>query len=561
MQTVRRLYVYLLSGVSLGVLLYGLASLLEALFGAIGLSHQQDVYRSGGWESERLSLALALIGVGAPVWGIHWWLAQRSLAPGRGGAEEERASALRALYLSVVLVALLVWGASSALALGREAVAALMSAPRPDYYGGSGSAAASAALLVSALAWAYHVLVRRRDLARGALSGAAAWLPRLYVYGIAFAALAAALQTTGELLRLAGEAIWPVPTYGDEGYRAYHLAETISGVVVWSIAWLGHWGYSGRLIAAGGWRAVSERDSRLRLAFFVAVLLAGTAGVLGLLGEAGSTLLRAALGATSPILDPAGSVVPDNETLRLVTVALASAVPWAVAWWFHRGRLHREALESDDPHRPALAVRLDLHAVSLVGLAFGAVGAGWLVGLGVDAVLGGTRGRDGWELAEFVPMTVLGLAVWAWRWLPIRARYAADPDGESASTIRRAFLLLILAGSVIGAIAALALVLYRLFGSLLGANLAGNAVSELSTPLGMLLAAGVVAAYHGLALRRDMARHDAAQRARAAEGAQTAPQPTASRRLVLSGQTGAEVEAALAALRDALPPGVNLDEG
>lgn len=555
MQTVRRLYVYLLSGVSLGVLLFGLATLLEAVFGQLGLAHQDDLYRSGSWASERLSLALALIGVGAPVWGVHWWFAQRGVAAEREGSEGERRSTVRALYLTVVLVALLAWGATAARDLVREVLAGIVSVSSTDYSYGARPATALAVLLVTASAWAYHVMVRRRDLTRGPLDGPAAWLPRLYVYGIAFVALAIALQTTGDLLRIAGEAIWPVPTYGDDdAYRSYYLADTVSGVAVWTIGWFGHWWYSGRLIASGGWRATSERESRLRLAFFVAVILAGSAAVVGQLSEAASGFLRAALDTTD-----AGFPGQQEgaDTIRIVVVAVAGAIPWAAAWWFHRRRMHDEAAQSGDTERVAAATRLDLHAVALIGLAFGAVGAGWLAGLGIDALLGGTRNRDYWDLGQYLPHAVFGSALWAWRWLPIRARQAADPAGEAASTIRRSFLLVILAGSVIGGVAALALVLYRLFGSILGAQLGGNAVSELSGPIGALLVAVVVAAYHGQVLRRDIALQEAAEKAQqAAPPAEGAVQRT----LVLRGPAGADLGAAVDALRAALPPGHTLGE-
>jgi hypothetical protein len=219
--------------------------------------------------------------------------------------------------------------------------------------------------------------------------------------------------------------------------------------------------------------------------------------------------------------------------------------------------MHDEAAQSGEPRRVATAARLDLHAVALVGLAIGAVGAGWLAGLGIDALFGGTRNREYWDLGQYLPYTVFGLAVWAWRWLPIRARHAADPAGEAASTIRRSFLLVILAGSVIGGIASLALVLYRLFGSILGAGLGGNAVSELSAPIGTLLAAVVVSAYHGQLLRRDIALHEATGKA---PGMAPEVGGTVQRTIVLRGPAGADLGQAVDALRAVLPPGHTLDE-
>jgi hypothetical protein len=117
--------------------------------------------------------------------------------------------------------------------------------------------------------------------------------------------------------------------------------------------------------------------------------------------------------------------------------------------------------------------------------------------------------------------------------------------------------MIILAASVIASLSSMALILYRLFGTILGANLGGNAASELSTPIGALVVAGAVALYHGQVLRRDMA-------VRAAEAAPEEPSTgpaEAGRRLVLVGPTGSDLDATVAGLRADLPPGYRLDEG
>ena len=564
MQTVRRLYVYLLSGISLGVLAYGLIVLLDVIFGQLGIGQGTLIGRDGdNWARQQLSLAAALIGVGLPVWGIHWWFAERGLHPDRPNAEDERASVVRALYLSVVLDVLLGFGAFAARDLVREAVLGFLPRPSADfYYGNTNPAMSLASLLVAAAAWGYHVAIRRRDMARGPLHGAAAWLPRIYVYGATLVALSVTLQAFGDLARYAGETVWQPASNPDDSYRSYALADSLSTFAVWAGAWLGHWWYVGTLTNAGGWRATSERGARLRLAFFVAVILSGTLSVVRLAGEALRAVLVPAFGA----IDAIGGNLDGTDLLRTVAVALVSAVPWAVAWWLHQRRMHEEALQADDPARTMVATRLGLHAVALVGLAFAAVGSGWLAGLLIDVLLGGYRSVGGsgfWraELATFVPYAVLGLVVWIWRWWPIQSLHATDPAGEASSTIRRSFLLIILAASVIAALGSLAFVLYRLFGLLLGAGLGGNTISDLSTPVGALLAAGTVALYHGLALRRDLSLRAAAPPVAIAEPPSIAATAAESLALVLHGPSKGELAAAVDALRAALPPGFTLDEG
>src|SRR5207253_9680770 len=92
----RRLYIYIVAAASLAMLLIGLVNLgttaLDQLFRATPLyTNPRDSYAGFG--------AVTLVGL--PVWGIHWWITQR-LA---GRSPDERASAIRRLYVYVVLVA------------------------------------------------------------------------------------------------------------------------------------------------------------------------------------------------------------------------------------------------------------------------------------------------------------------------------------------------------------------------------------------------------------------------------------------------------------------------
>jgi hypothetical protein len=182
----------------------------------------------------------------------------------------------------------------------------------------------------------------------------------------------------------------------------------------------------------------------------------------------------------------------------------------------------------------------------------------WLLGLLSDLLLGGERtgGPDRFwlvELATFAPYAVLGLLAWGWKWWQARARQVADPVGEAGSMVRRSFLMIVLAGSIVAGLGSLAFVLFRLVGSLLGANLFGNTASELSTPLGILIVAVGVALYHGLALRGDLDL-------RAEASVPTEPVPS-RRGLVLIGPPGSDLDGTVEALRNGLPDGYRLDEG
>jgi hypothetical protein len=400
------------------------------------------------------------------------------------------------------------------------------------------------------------VTVRRRDMSAGALAGSAAWLPRLYLYGAALVALQLLLTGIAGLVQVIAQAVLARPDLIDDGSQVYVLADRAAAVIVFGIAWLGHWWYAGRLTADPGWRGSSERAARLRLAYFVATIFISAAAVVGRLAEGSRAALVPLFGATQSI----GVEVTGSDVAREVAVSLLAAAVWAIAWWLHLRWMRGEALQHDDGGNSVTAERLQLHVVAAVGLAFGAVGTAWLLGIFVDVLLGGTRtASDGlWraELPTFVPYAVIGSAVWLWKWSGAIKRLATDPQGEAGSIVRRTYLLIARAASVIASIGSLGLILYRLFGSILGVSLSGNPISELSTPTGILLVAVAVAAYHGVAQRRDSA-------IRAAQAQwSAAPQavPTPARRLILSGPLDANLDQAISGLRATLPPGYLLEE-
>ncbi|MGH2456617.1 MAG: DUF5671 domain-containing protein [Candidatus Limnocylindria bacterium] len=556
MHTVRRLYVYLLSGVSLGVLLVGLNLLLGVLLGAVGVGRGGFVGGSPTADREQLSVAAALTVVGLLVWGIHWWLAERSLRPTNPDVQAEHGSTLRALYLSIVLGALLVFGTAAAVDLLRWLLAQVMGDTFDS--GATNVAGSLSTLLVTAVAWAYHAVVRRRDMRGDPLSGAAAWLPRFYLYAAALAALVLLSLSIGRLLGTVLEALVRDPSVGGGDFLTYQLAEQIAAIVVLAVIWLGHWAYATRLVDDPGWRGASERPALLRLGYFVAAIGAGAVALAWFGTEALRAVLVAVLGAGEAL----GELTPADLPLAIAR-PLVAAIPWLVAWWLHLAWLRSESVALDDETRPATADRLDAASVALVGLGFGAVGIGWLVGFLVDVALGGSRagGGDFWrvELSMYLAAGTIGFVAWAWSWARLQRRHAADALQEAGSTVRRSYLLIVLAAAVLSSIGSLAFVLYRLFGSLLGVGFSGNAVSAVSTPLGYLLVAGGLTLYHALLLRRDQELRAAAMPPEEVGAVAIAPAPGMHRSLVLSGPPGADLEAALGTLRAQLPPGFRLD--
>lgn len=542
MQAVRRLYLYAMSGITLAVISYGLVLLLRVLLDGL---FPDPPYDGSSSSRQELSVAIATLGVGIPVWAVHWWLVQRGLRPGRPERDAERGSGARAVYITfVLLVSLVVW-VTGGIQVLQWAAAAAMSVSSEYYYADplGGATVGVVALGV----WLYHGLVRRRDLAAGPVEGTAASVPRLYLYGVAIGALWAVLMTLETVLY----ALFPTyPSSADPNRAPYLIGLTINGVA-WALVWFGHWTYANRLVREEGWRGTEERVSRTRLIAFLVLIIASAGVTLTKVASAIGAALDPVLPAP-PFADPA--YLPD-PTAAIVT-SLLTAIPWAIVWFAHTRALRREPAATD-PLRALHQARLTSHGVAAAALVLGATGAGWLLGFIMDLVLGGGRASgpysSSWELARWLPATVVGLAAWWWFWRAVRARRRSDPVDEANSTIRRSFLFLTLGVALIATIAASALILYRLVGVLLGAEIGGNVGSELSTPLGALIAAAVVLGYHGLALRAD-------QKLVTPDEPVASGIPVERRALTLVGPP-ADLDAALAAARAALPAGVEIVTG
>jgi uncharacterized protein DUF5671 len=551
MQTARRLYVYLLSGISLGALVIGITMLLTVLFEALGLGPTGEVV-FGGEDATRqqLTLASAVTAVSLPVWLIHWFVAERSVRPDRPSASVERTSDVRGLYFALAMAALLLAMATGVASMLEAIVLRLAGA---ETFGRSIGGSLAVAVVAGA-AWGYHVLLRTRDWSRGPMTGAGAWLPRTYLYVAVFAGLFLLLGGVTGFIELLGRFILDEPpAFIDSSsgpWWAFPLASAVISVAVGGAVWLGHVWYASRLMLDAGWRGASERPAKLRLAFFVAVLVATAAGTMFLIGDGVGNAIAAALG------------VPDTQntgqTVGLIVLPILSAIPYGIAWWIHVRWMDRETESSGSPERVETGDRLQLYPVALVGLAFGATATAWLIGILIDVLLGGERlvAGDVWrrELSQFAPFAVIGVAAWVWRWRGAISRWAVDPIGEASSTTRWTTLLIILAVSIGAGVISIGFILYRLFGSVFGLTLTGDAISELSLPIGVALVAGAVAVYHGGQLRRD-------QSLRAGiDTSPSEPADTPARAwLRLTGPPGADVDSMLADLRKQLPPGYTLE--
>ena len=110
MGVARRLYLYAVSSFSLLVLAIGLYNLVALVFGKVA-DALGSTFLGGGADvgREQVSLAIALVVVGAPLFAIHWSLVGRGWRAVGASGLEDRHSALRAFHMALVATVALIF--------------------------------------------------------------------------------------------------------------------------------------------------------------------------------------------------------------------------------------------------------------------------------------------------------------------------------------------------------------------------------------------------------------------------------------------------------------------
>lgn len=551
MVAVRRVYVYLVSAVGLGLLVTGLIGLLRVATDALGFVPAWASGAGGSGLREQLSLALALTAVGLPLWAAHTWYAERIADRSDASGAGERDSTARALYLGGGIAVLLFIFATSIGGLVRDLVLELVPPPTTEpVYGGPDIADGVATALVTLAALLVLARARLGDLAFGPVTGPAAGIARFQLYGAVLGGLLALVTGILGLVSLGIDvAIGPAPV-GTPGWWRGSLAQDLGNIVAAGAVWLAHVTMAGRLAARDDAVGAEERRSRLRAAEPVAFLLVAATLSLLAFGQSLGSLLAGLAGADTPDLP------------RAVLQPLLGGVVWLALVVRRRADARIEALAVGGPGRLHPVVRLTDLALAAVGLAFVATGTARSLGILIDALAGATPAivGEGWvvQLTGSAALALVGIPLWVWGWRPELVRAHAEPLDAARSSIRRGYLFLASGVALVATAVGGAAVLYQGFRSLMG--LADAAfLDQASDALGSLVAGGVVLVAHALLIRSDNALRAGGTEAPASETAPVPLEPALVARFVVRGPAGVPTDGLGERLRESLPAGWSVE--
>lgn len=471
MKTIRRLYVYLVTLISLEVVVWALINLARSIF-ETGIS----------LSTETLAGGLAFILVGLPVFFFHWWLAQRDAQRD----EDERSSGVRAFFLYAAWTVLAVPVVQSVLSILLRNLASVLDVS------GSGLAFGYEqnlsdnliAMLVNIVLAVYFQRVITQDW-QTEETGSLALMRRinryfwmLYSFGLMYSGIILLL------LFITEDVIGGVSAALVNG-----LSFALVGAVIWFYVW--------RIIQ----RSLSdtvEKFSRLRLTIFYALSLLGALATLVPAAFILSVFLNGLFGAS----EVWGNFITENS------IAIAFLIPSATFWFYFRRILWQDIEAAPQLSERAAQRRVYYYVLSLAGLAATFVGlyelATWAIEMFVPP-------REMWEpfprqqLANILAALAVGLPVWLLDWRAVQAELLPgdeQSDHASRSILRRGYLYLILLVGVIGTMISAGIMLFELIQVALGNG------DEYSTQVILELAALLVlfvifSFYHWRFLRSD----------------------------------------------------------
>lgn len=476
MKTIRRLYFYAVAFISMEVVLWGLIGLARSIFSD-----------SVGGGVDQLAQALALILVGVPVFGIHWWAAQRSAKQDAG----EHASGVRAFFFYAALLALLVPLVQNGLAfLNRLILTAFDLSVSRAVFGGYQSLSDNLiAVLMNALLAAYFISTLRADWQSVKDSASLKLTRRIYRYIWVFYSLILSIAGVQQILRfLLSPSAASSTYYTDEVWFANGLVLILVGVPLWIWTWK---------TVQDSASEKAERASLLRLGVLYFLSLSGVIFVLSVTGIVVNNLLQMIF----------GEITSFQELMNKISEPLSIGIPLGAVWAYFGNWLKRDLEAVPDAPRRAGMNRLYTYILTLIGLGATFTGLTMLLSFVIDTTLGSGFwvGNLSRHLASSLATLIVGLPLWLLTWRPMQAEaFASDDAGDHArrSIVRKTYLYLILFIGVVGGMIAAVQLASLLFEALLGARPSDFTIDLLNT-LQMLILFGGLLAYHWQSLRRD----------------------------------------------------------
>lgn len=442
MSTTRRLYLYLITIISLGVLAGGVGQLISLLLDQVIKSSATQV---GGrpFALGQLSLGLAMLVIGAPLWYFFWHSVQQKTT----GNAHEIGSGLRKFFLNLILV------------ITSLTAAAGITETLRWLFGGASTVEFQSGSLASAIVafsiWLYHWQVSEKE---GHPSPIAATLRRWYMYILSAWGLVSFATALGEFIN-AG--VLSLPFFGGTlvqfGFWNFMTQMAASRIITGAAVWYFHWFRM----------AKGDFDSVLRQVYFYLLTVSG--GAIAALVAATVTVQRLitfAMGGVSVAL---------NAYFNFIGWAIPTMLIGAGIWGYHQ-RLAKEESEQISERRRS-AERIHHYLMSFIGLSTMSAGIILLFGLILNLVIGVSgqvivEGTTWWQgqLGLCLALLIVGTPLWFYYWGRVLKRVETGGIEEWRAASRRIYLYAVVIIAIGTLIADLVNIIYQILNGILQAQ-------------------------------------------------------------------------------------------
>jgi len=466
LSTVRRVFFYILTVITLGILTAGLINLLSLSFDTIlarfTLAEIGDV-------KQQLSLGIAMVVIGGPLWFLFWGTIQRHAAKD----SDESGSSLRAFFLNFVLfisafvtvftfTLLLVW---------------LMAGCRPEQFSPGGTAA----LIVFAAVWVYHWRVSAGE---EHATRVADTVRRWYTYILSAAGLLWLASGIVQLIYTAfislpiWEGIMVRDSFWNSGTQNA-LAWILTGGLVWAFYWFYMAGYD-------------SKSSLRQVYYYLFTVLGGAIAGLIALTVTVYRVLFWLLGGDRDVVDYFQFL---GWSVPIILVA-------ACIWFYHLRKAEEEAATE---HEHQLSARR-VHHYLMAFLGLGTLIAGLIILLGIplDWVINSLKletivMEPGWwnnHLSLGISMLIVSIPLWLYYWDQITAMAETGGVVERRARSRRIYLYVIIGAAVVMLAADLVNIVYQLLNGVLSGDLGVETLRNMKWSLQTVFIAVPVLIYH-----------------------------------------------------------------
>ena len=474
MSIARHVWLYLITLIALGIFAAGLGQLLALLFDVTIKGSYLTQVGEATFSQQQLSLGLAMMVIGGPLWFFFWRAIQRRVK----GNQEEIGAVMRKIFVNLILLV----SALTAIIAASDFLRWLLSGVPAAEFSPGGLATA----IVASIIWFYHQRVSESE---GHPSSAAKTLRRWYVYILAGFGL---VWLVVGVVQLINSAVVNLPAWGNSLAQGQFWNNTtqfsIAQILLGGLTWYLHWFRMAR----------DDADSTLRQVYFYLLTISG--GAITALVAATILLFKFFLWIFG------GAPVSVSPHFQFLGWAVPTILVGVAIWGYHIRLAQEEASKIREKRQSAQ--RIYLYLMSFLGLGTLATGLSILFGILLDTGTSLTATTGWWrnQLALALSLLLVGAPFWLYYWNGILKRVQTGGIEEWRALSRRIFLYVIIGASIIMLAADLVNIVYQLLSGILQGNFGANFLHNSKWSLQTLIVAALLLWYHWQLLRIDQRR-------------------------------------------------------